>query len=252
VKPSQPLQVMLWRARPDMSCAHVSRAWLEFTGLAAEQASGEGWTQVVHPEDLARWLDACVRAFDARAPLEVEYRMRRHDGEYRWVLDRAVPLQEVGAFTGFAGACVDIDERKRAELGLARALERERALRAAAEEAARAKDELLAAVLAERQAPLLSGVRVLVMQEGASQQLVKMLEAAGADARGACSRAEALELVERWHPHVLLSERGEEGCLQVRSMRGAGRALVSGAGTRLAKPVEPVALVATVARVAHA
>jgi PAS domain S-box-containing protein len=238
------LPVMLWSARPDMSCARVNRAWLDFTGLAAGQALGEGWARVVHPEDLPRWLDACVRAFDAREPFEIEYRMRRHDGEYRWVLDRAVPVFERGAFAGYSGACFDVD-------GYRHALEHERHLRGAAEGAGRANADLLAEVLAEREAPLLSGVRVLVMEDEPAN-LMKVLQAAGAETRAAGSRAEAVELLERWQPDVLLSERGEEGCVQVRAMRAGDRALVSGADARLAKPVEPVALLATVARVAHA
>src|SRR5205085_10372902 len=101
-----------------------------------------------------RWLDSCVRAFDAREPFEVEYRMRRHDGEYRWVLDSAAPMRSGdGLFLGYVGACVDIDERKRAEQALARSLERERKLRTATEEASRAKDGFVAAMLADVQPP---------------------------------------------------------------------------------------------------
>jgi len=145
---------MLWRAKPDMACDYVSRAWLQFTGFSAEQAKGDGWSRAVHAEDLARWLDSCVRAFDAREPFEVEYRMRRHDGEYRWVLDSAAPMRSGdGLFLGYVGACVDIDERKRAEQALARSLERERKLRTATEEASRAKDGFVAAMLADVQPP---------------------------------------------------------------------------------------------------
>jgi PAS domain S-box-containing protein len=147
------LLLMAWRARPDMSCEYASPGWLQFTGYGEEQALGEGWSRVVHAEDLARWLDTCVRAFDAREPFEIEYRMRRRDGEYRWVLDRAAPRYAQGLFLGYEGVCVDIDERKRAELSMARALERERRLRVAAEEASRAKDTFLISVLAELRAP---------------------------------------------------------------------------------------------------
>ena len=113
-----------------MSCEDVNRAWLEYTGYTLEQALGEGWVSCVHPEDLARWLDTSVRAFDRREPFELEYRLRRRDGEYRWVLDRAVPrFGRDGAFLGYVGCCIDIDDRKRAEDELARSLERERRLR---------------------------------------------------------------------------------------------------------------------------
>ena len=124
--------LMHWSVRPDLSCDYASPAWLEFTGSTAEQALGDGWSRGVHPEDLARWLDRCLRAFDQREPFEIEYRLRRRDGEYRWVLDRAVPRYgRDGAFLGYVGCCIDIDERKRAEHELARTLERERRLRIA-------------------------------------------------------------------------------------------------------------------------
>src|SRR5690348_2464963 len=101
------LPLMLWTARPDLSCDYVSRAWLDFTGYSPEQALGHGWSRALHPEDLARWLDTCVRAFDARQPFALEYRLRRRDGQYRWVLDRATP-RGGSAFAGFSGVCVDI------------------------------------------------------------------------------------------------------------------------------------------------
>src|SRR5512138_560680 len=148
------LPVMLWSARPDMSCEHVSRAWLAFTGFSGEQALGDGWSRVVHVEDLARWLDTCVSAFDSREPFEIEYRMRRHDGEYRWVLDRGVPRCSTdGLFLGFMGLCVDIDARKRTEMSLAKSLERERRLRTAADASGRARETFLGSVLAELQSP---------------------------------------------------------------------------------------------------
>jgi PAS domain S-box-containing protein len=116
--------VMMWAAAPDLSCAYVSPAWAEFTGCSPEQALGDGWARGVHPEDLARWLDTCVQAFDARRPFEIEYRLRRRDGEYRWIHDRGVPrVSSDGAFLGYLGTCVDIDERKRAEHEAASALE---------------------------------------------------------------------------------------------------------------------------------
>jgi PAS domain S-box-containing protein len=151
---AEPLPVMLWRARPDLSCEYLSRQWLDFTGCSAEQALGDGWSRSVHPEDLARWLDASVRAFDAREPFEIEYRLRRRDGEFRWVLDRAMPrYSKDGVFLGFVGTCIDIDDRKHAEHELARSLERERKLRTATEEASRLKDGFLASVLSDLQSP---------------------------------------------------------------------------------------------------
>ncbi|MGQ0656372.1 MAG: PAS domain-containing protein [Betaproteobacteria bacterium] len=148
--------VMLWTARPDLGCESVSVSWLDFTGMTREQAlapgAEAGWTRAVHPEDLARWLDTYVRACDAREPFELEYRLRRRDGEYRWVLERAQPrIAPGGLFLGYSGACVDIDERRRAQDRLARALERERRARVAADEAGRMREGFVASVLRELQ-----------------------------------------------------------------------------------------------------
>ena len=102
---------MTWRARPDLSCEFASPAWLEYTGCTLEQALGDGWTQAVHPDDLARWRRTCGQAIEERRPFEIEYRLRRRDGEYRWVLDRAAPQYSASAdFVGYEGACTDIEE----------------------------------------------------------------------------------------------------------------------------------------------
>jgi len=246
--------VMAWTARPDMSCESLSRQWLAYTGYSAEQALGDGWSRGVHPEDLARWLDACVRAFDAREPFEVEYRLRRRDGEYRWMLDRGVPRHAPdGRFLGYAGACVDIEERKRAEHDLGRALERERRLRLAAEEASRLKDRFISAVLREaieRGGPvelrtILAGVRVLVVDgdPASRERMAKVLGMAGADTKTAARAAEPLG---SWRPDVVISDIGLRGGLLVRALRAS-----SGRDAQLARPVEPLALLATVARVAQ-
>src|SRR5690242_10091888 len=263
------LPLMLWTARPDLSCDYASPAWLDFTGLAREQALGHGWSRAVHPEDLARWLDACVRAFDEREPFSLEYRLRRRDGEYRWMLDRAAPRRQDGLFLGFAGVCVDIDDTKRAQQELARSLERERRRRLAMEESSRARDASLAAVLNGLQ--LLAGVHVLVVEDDAAARelLVGLLRVAGADTRAAASSGEALEMLGRWRADLVLSDLGmrcDEGYVLIRAVRALpaerggcvpaaaltvatepqarSRAAAAGYDAQLAKPVEPVALLA--------
>lgn len=243
------LPVMLWRARPDMSCEYVNRAWLEFSGYSASEALAEGWARALHPEDLARWLDTWLRAFDARSAFELEYRMRRHDGEYRWVLERGAPRYgDDGRFAGFVGVCLDIEEEKRA----AEALARERRLRHAAEEASRAKDALFDALLAKLDRPLLAGVRVLVVEEDlrVRELLLKVLRFAGAETRAVDSLAEAAPALERWRADFMLSDAGraaDEGYVRIRALPAAA----SERHAQLAKPVEPVALLATMARLAH-
>jgi PAS domain S-box-containing protein len=244
--------VMAWTARPDMSCESLSRQWLAFTGYSAEQALGDGWSRGVHPEDLARWLDICVRAFDSREPFEIEYRLRRRDGEFRWMLDRGVPrYSRDGQFLGYAGACIDIDERKRAERELERALERERKLRLAAEEASRLKDHFLGAALREaidgggpvQLRRVLAGVRVLVVDADARsrERMAKVLGLAGAEAKTAARAAEPLGA---WRPDVVISDIGlSGGSLLVKALRAP-----AGRDAQLTRPVEPLALLAMVAR----
>ena len=124
---------------------------------AADRRTGSLATRILPAQSVGRSIlgtPASVRSFDAREPFEIEYRLRRRDGEYRWVLDRALPrYSRDGVFLGFVGTCLDIDERKRAEHELARSLERERKLRISTEQSSRAKDGFLASVLAELQSP---------------------------------------------------------------------------------------------------
>ena len=245
MKPDDTLPLMSWHARPDMSCEYVNRAWLEFTGYTPAMADGHGWTQCVHPEDLAAWLDTCVRAFDERKPFEIEYRLRRHDGEYRWIRERAAPrFSAEGAFVGFAGGGIDIDEHKRAEEDLARELHRERRMR-------NAQGRVLSSLLERMPAgPLLHGVRVLVVDHDpeAVDGVIKSLATAGADVRSAGSIPEALENFGAWKPDVLLCENN--GGLRAAALTDDPNRTFGRYDAQLDKPVEPLALVATVARLA--
>jgi two-component system, OmpR family, sensor histidine kinase VicK len=107
--------VMVWRSGPNPSCDYFSAAWLRFTGRTSEEALGEGWLESVHPDDREKRLGMHRRHAANGTPYEVEYRLRRHDGEYRRVLDRASPYREEGMFRGFVGACLDLEDRVDAE-----------------------------------------------------------------------------------------------------------------------------------------
>jgi len=110
------LPLLVWISGPDKFCTYFNKPWLEFTGRPLEAEIGDGWTDGVHDEDLEQCLDTYVRAFDRREPFLMEYRLRRHDGEYRWILDNAAPLFDaVGSFAGYIGACFDVTEFRRAE-----------------------------------------------------------------------------------------------------------------------------------------
>ncbi|MBX3061744.1 MAG: PAS domain S-box protein [Anaerolineae bacterium] len=106
--------VLIWIAGTDTYRHFFNKAWLEFTGRTLEQEVNRGWLQGVHPQDRQRCLDTYQQSFAARQPYQLEYRLCRHDGVYRWVLDNGVPQYDRdGEFTGFIGSCIDIDERKR-------------------------------------------------------------------------------------------------------------------------------------------
>ena len=107
--------VMIWVADPDRRCVYVNRPWLEFAGRAAEDELGLGWTEGLHPDDRDAVLESYRRAFDDALPFETEYRARRADGAYRWLIDKGVPLFEDGRLRGYAGSRLDITDRINAE-----------------------------------------------------------------------------------------------------------------------------------------
>jgi PAS domain S-box-containing protein len=115
---------MLWVTEQDGTCSFLSRGWYEFTGQTEAAGLGTGWRHSVHPDDRA----ACDAVFDAahveREPFVVEYRARRHDGVYRWVIDSARPrLGPGGEFLGYVGSVIDVTERKQSEQGVRRSQE---------------------------------------------------------------------------------------------------------------------------------
>ena len=112
--------VMIWMAGTDRLCTYVNQPWLEFTGRPLEAELGNGWVESVHPEDLNRCMHTYTQAFDRRESFQMEYRLRRHDGEYRWLSDIGVPrFNPDHSFAGYIGSCTDVTERKLAEESLA-------------------------------------------------------------------------------------------------------------------------------------
>ena len=108
--------ILIWMTGLDKGCTFVNKPWLDFTGRPLEQELGLGWLDGVHPDDLGRCRERHAEAFDARRPFVLEYRLRRHDGEFRWISDHGVPRYDAdGSFVGYIGSCSDITERLRAE-----------------------------------------------------------------------------------------------------------------------------------------
>lgn len=111
--------VLIWLSGTDGLCTWFNRPWLELCGRTLEQEAGLGWAEGVHPEDLERRMKIYMDHFERRELFQVEYRLRRHDGVFRWVLDRGMPRFGAGReFLGFIGSCTDITEMKMAEVAL--------------------------------------------------------------------------------------------------------------------------------------
>lgn len=99
----------------DALCNFFNRAWLEFRGRTMDQELGNGWAEGLHPDDRDLCIETYLKSFSARQPFRIEYRLQRHDGEYRWVEDTGIPrFEEDGNFAGFMGSAIDVSTRKRA------------------------------------------------------------------------------------------------------------------------------------------
>jgi PAS domain S-box-containing protein len=107
--------VLVWMSGPDKLRNYFNRPWLEFTGRRLEEELGNGWAEGVHAEDLAKRLETYIRHFDRQEKFRMEYRLRRQDGEYRWILDMGTPrYNNDGSFVGYVGCCMDISELRQA------------------------------------------------------------------------------------------------------------------------------------------
>ncbi len=132
--PGDAAPVMIWSAGAGRRCTYFNRQWLDYRGRMLEEEIGSGWTEGIHPDDLRRCLEAYDANFQQRQLFQVDYRLRRHDGAYRWVLEYGAPwFTAQGRFIGYVGSCVDIQNRKIAE----------QALEASVTELRRHKEELM-------------------------------------------------------------------------------------------------------------
>lgn len=121
--------VLIWMAGLDKGCTFFNRQWLDFTGRTLEQERGIGWAELVHPEDRDGCWETYATAFDARHPFAMHYRLRRQDGEWRWLADNGAPhFSPEGEFLGYIGSCVDITDHRQAQTAFQESEERFRAL----------------------------------------------------------------------------------------------------------------------------
>ncbi len=105
--------LMTWMSGADAMFIFLNKAWLEFRGRSMQEEVGNGWAEGLHPDDRDLCLETYLKAFSARQPFRVQYRMRRANGEFAWVEDSGMPRIEDGAFAGFVGTAVDISDRRR-------------------------------------------------------------------------------------------------------------------------------------------
>lgn len=165
--------VLMWMADEQMSRDWFNKPWLGFRGRSLGEELGQGWMQGVHREDLERCIAIHSNSFEGREAFALDYRLQRHDGSYRWVMDTAMPrIGADGAFLGYVGSCLDITERKQLEDQLA---EHTRNLRLAD----RRREDFLARLSHELRnplAPISNAAAILRRLEGSDDRLVTVRE----------------------------------------------------------------------------
>jgi PAS domain S-box-containing protein len=103
--------VMIWTSNVSKEYDYFNRSWLEFTNRPAEEEARRGWMQGIHPEDRELFWKTYAASFDARQPFDFQFRLRRHDGEYRWIRDRGTPrFAPDGTFRGYIGSALDVTD----------------------------------------------------------------------------------------------------------------------------------------------
>jgi PAS domain S-box-containing protein len=157
------IPVLVWISDRSKRCTWFNKSWLNFAGRPMEELVGNGWADDVHPDDFDHCMEIYTTSFEALRPFTMDYRLKRRDGQYRWVEDNGVPRSDSeGVFAGYIGSCVDFTDRKEAE-------EAQRRLAADLSEADRKKDDFIALLAHELRnplAPIRNGLQVLRLAGG--------------------------------------------------------------------------------------
>lgn len=179
--------VLIWLADTENLGTYFNKPWLDFTGRTLEQELGLGWAESVHPDDLPRAASYCQKCFDARKEFRMEFRLRRADGQYRWMVDHGIPRYDAdGVFMGYIGSCVEIEEIKSTRKRTSELEEINRRLKAQQEELVeinRTKDEFISLASHQLRTPA-TGVKQYIgmLLEGYGDKLnpnqVRMLKTA--------------------------------------------------------------------------
>lgn len=159
---------LIWRSGTDMLCDYFNRTWLEFTGRTLDQERGNGWAEGVHPDDMGRCLEIYIANFAERKPFEMQYRLKRWDGEYRWIQDLGRPFYGFdGEFLGYIGSCYDVTEKMNMTLNL--------------EKANRSKNLLFSIISHDLRGPLggISHYLDLILEQGCSEPAEELPEMLG-------------------------------------------------------------------------
>jgi PAS domain S-box-containing protein len=220
--------LMMWRTDHHGRSVYHNESWLQFTGRSLDDELDDGWRRGLHPDDFERHARIVAAAFEARIPFTIEYRLRRHDGAYRWLLDTGRPLQDSGQFHGYLGSCFDITDRKNAEEESARALIEKETL------------------LAEIYHRVRNNLQVMVSLIGLYGRAAPEACRGSFDALG--QRVRAIALVQQHlheAPHIAsidLRDYLRRLASGLGSLRRPGRigVMVEGAGTSLVEPRSPI------------
>ncbi|MGG6293941.1 PAS domain S-box protein [Leptolyngbya sp. AN02str] len=173
--------VMVWMTDETGYCTFLSETWYQFTGQTEEAATGFGWLDAVHPDDRDQVRRAFMAANDHMSAFELEYRLRRHDGEYRWVVDAASPWTGAGGeYRGYIGSAIDIGDRKQTELILQRQIQQEYLLADMAQDIRRSLSlENVLSRTVERVREVLNTDRVIIFRFRSDWQGEVMTESVG-------------------------------------------------------------------------